>query len=123
MGHHPDEPALLVNLGAVQERRGRSDDAEALYLRAVAISDTLPQAHKNLGDLAFDRKDLAGARAHYERAVKLAPRLGDDVYGKLGAIAHHEDDVDWARMLWRRALEINPDNPTARAGIEQLDGS
>lgn len=117
---YPEDTALLVNLGAVLERQGKNDKAEALYLKAVSLPNPTPQAHKNLGDFALRRGDVAGARAHFERAVNLDPRLGDDVYAKLGAIALREDDVEWARMLWQRALELNPDNEAAKTGVARL---
>lgn len=118
--HYPAEGAILVNLGAVLERRGEHEAAEALFLRAAGLSPPPPQAHKNLGDLAYRRGDHAGARAHFEKAVQLEPRLGDDVYLKLGNIAYKETDRDWALLLWRRALELNPRNEVVRTNLELL---
>jgi len=117
----PEHGAILVNTGAVLERRGSMDAAEALFLRSVQSESPTPaQAHKNLGDRAFARGDRAGARAHYERAVKIAPRLGDDVYQRLGEIAHDDEDQDLALLLWQRALEINPENQEVRSRLESL---
>lgn len=117
---HPGEGAILVNLGVVLERRGESEAAEALYLRAVSEAPTPPQAHKNLGDLAYRRGDQAGARAHFERAVGLDADLGDDIYLKLGNIAYKEGDRDWALKLWRRALELNPENEVVRTNLDLI---
>ncbi len=80
LGQYPESGPILVNTGAVLERRGEMEAAEALYKRAVAVSPAPPQAHKNLGDQAWARGDHEGARVQYEKAVKLSPRLGDDVY-------------------------------------------
>jgi tetratricopeptide (TPR) repeat protein len=107
---YPASCPVLVNLGLVLERAGEVDAAEALYLRAVQRSSPPPQAHKNLGDLAYRRGDEAGARAHYLRAVKLNPALGDDTYLKLGELAYKEGAHAEARTLWQRALELNPRN-------------
>jgi tetratricopeptide (TPR) repeat protein len=120
LGHYPDSGALLVNTGAVLERRGEMDAAEALYKRAVAVSPPPPQAHKNLGDQAYARGDSEGARVQYEKAVKLSPRLGDDVYLRLGTLAYKDNDRDVALLLWRRALDLNPNNEAVRSNLEML---
>jgi len=121
LNHYPEHGALLVNTGAVLERGGNGEAAEALYLRAVSGDGPPPaQAHKNLGDRAYARGDRAGARAHYERALKIAPRLGDDVYRRLAEIAYEEEDDDLALLLWQRALEIDPENEEVRTKLESL---
>lgn len=120
MGLYPESGPILVNTGAVLERRGEIDAAEALYKRAVAVNPPPPQAHKNLGDQAYARGDLAGARVQYEKAVKLAPRLGDDVYLRLGTIVYKDNDRDVALLLWRRALDLNPHNEAVKANLEML---
>ena len=113
---------LLVNAGVVLERKGESEAAEALYTRALQTPPVPAQAHKNLGDQAWARGDQIAARTHYEKAVKLAPRLGDDVYLRLGNIAYKDQDLDVARLLWRRALELNPRNDLVRTNLESVPG-
>jgi tetratricopeptide (TPR) repeat protein len=120
MGHYPKSGPVLVNTGAVLERRGDAEAAAALYKRAVAVTPPPPQAHKNLGDQAYAHGDLDAARVQYEKAVKLAPRLGDDVYLRLGTMAYKDNDRDVALLLWRRALEINPQNEAVRSNLELL---
>ncbi|MCA1791856.1 MAG: DUF4388 domain-containing protein [Thioalkalivibrio sp.] len=120
MGHYPKSGPVLVNTGAVLERRGDAEAAGALYKRAVAVTPPPPQAHKNLGDQAYAHGDLDAARVQYEKAVKLSPRLGDDVYLRLGTMAYKDNDRDVALLLWRRALEINPQNEAVRSNLELL---
>jgi tetratricopeptide (TPR) repeat protein len=118
--HYPSCGPLLVNAGAVLERRGEMEAAEALYARAIQTQPIPAQAHKNLGDTAWARGDQQNARVHYEKAVKLEPRLGDDVYLRLGTSALKDQDLDVARLLWRRALELNPTNDLVRTNLEGL---
>ena len=120
LGHYPEAGPLLVNTGQVLERRGEVAAAAALYKRATQANPPLPQAHKNLGDHAYAHGDHDGARAQYEKAVKLAPRLGDDVYLRLGTLAYQGNDRDVALLLWRRALDLNPDNEAVQANLEML---
>ena len=116
--HYPSCGPLLVNAGAVLERRGEAEAAEGLYTRALQTQPAPAQAHKNLGDQAWARGDQEAARVHYEKAVKIEPRLGDDVYLQLGNIAYKDQDTDMARLLWRRALELNPKNDLVRTSLE-----
>ena len=122
MSMYPQSGPILVNTGAVLERRGELEAAEALFKRGVAVSPTPPQAHKNLGDQAYARGDSASARVQYEKAVKLSPKLGDDVYMRLGTIAYKDNDRDVALLLWRRALDLNPRNEAVRSNLEMLAG-
>jgi tetratricopeptide (TPR) repeat protein len=118
---YPAEAPILVNTGAVLDRKGDHEAAEQYFLRALSSgSEILPQAHKNLGDQAYRRGDRIGARTHYETAVKLDPGLGDDVYLKLGRIALEEADHELAILFLRRAMELNPQNADARAHLENL---
>jgi len=120
LGHYPDSGPILVNTGQVLERRGDVEAAAALYKRATQANPPIPQAHKNLGDQAYAHGDQEGARAQYEKAVKLAPRLGDDVYLRLGTLAYQGNDRDVALLLWRRALDLNPNNEAVQANLEML---
>ncbi|MEE2898792.1 MAG: DUF4388 domain-containing protein [Gemmatimonadota bacterium] len=122
MGLYPESGPILVNTGAVLERRGEVETAEALYKRAVAGKSPPAQAHKNLGDQAYAHGNLDGARVQYEKAVKLAPRLGDDVYLRLGTMAYKDNDRDVALLFWRRALALNPNNEAVRSNLEMLSG-
>ena len=121
LSRYPESAPLLVNTGAVLELKGETEAAAALYARAAASSPPSPQAHKNLGDQAHARGDFEAARVHYEKAVKLNPRLGDDIYFRLGALAQKDGDVDVARLLWRRALDLNPANEDVRTSLESLE--
>jgi tetratricopeptide (TPR) repeat protein len=118
LSNYPRSGPILINLGVILEKRGETDAAEALYLRAVAETHPLPQAHKNLGDLAYRRGDQAGARAHYERALRIDPTLGDDAYLKLGNLVYKEGDRDGAVAQWQKALGLNPANEAVRTNLE-----
>ena len=116
----PDEGAILVNAGSVLEHRGDGVAATAYYERAFKGASPPAQAFKALGDQALGHGDKAQAKQYFESALKEAPRLGEDVLIKLGAIELENSNTDGAAVLWRRALELNPDNSSLRTKIEQL---
>jgi tetratricopeptide (TPR) repeat protein len=122
MTHYPDSAPIIVNLAAVLERRGEVEAAAALYKRATTLNPPSPQAHKNLGDQAWAHGDTQSAQAQYEKTVKLAPRIGDDVYLRLGTLAYKANDRDMAKLLWQRALDLNPHNEAVKANLETFAG-
>ena len=100
------------------ERRGELGAVVALYKRATQANPPLPQAHKNLGDQAWAHGDSEGARAKYEKAVKLGPRPGDDVYLRLGTMAYKSNHRDVSLLPWRRALALNLSNQAVQVNLE-----
>ena len=120
---YSDDGAILVNTAAALEHRGENEAAEAYYERAIKQEPVVPQAHKALGDQALRRGDKARAKTQYELAVRADPRLGDDVYIKLRAIALENSETAEAGAMWRRALELNPENHTLQTKLDQLGAS
>jgi len=113
---------LRNNLACLLELGGDLSGAEALLKAAVAEDPSLPQVFKNLGDLHYRDGMYDEALDAYERAAKLNPELGDDLYFKLGNIAYKRRDKEQARTAWQRATELNPGHQLARANLDTLGG-
>jgi tetratricopeptide (TPR) repeat protein len=118
---HPHAAHLHLHLGAVRERRGEWELAEASYRRATEEEGELPQAHKALGDALYRRGAYDEAAESYRRAIQLSPDLGDDVYFRLGNIHYKRMERADAVKLWRRALELNPGNGVVRTNLELVE--
>jgi len=117
---YPQHVVLRNNLAAVLELMGQLEQAEETLRTALADEPSLPQLSKNLGDVLYHRADYDGAWNAFQRAIKLAPRLGDDVYFKLGNIAYKRLDRESATRMWRQALELNPKHELARANLDTM---
>ena len=117
---HPRAAALGNNLAVVLERAGQLEGARVALDRALDVTSNLPQLHKNLGDLHFLAGRFDDAFDAYSRAQALNPRLGDDVYVKLGTIHHHKRRLHEARNAWEQALSLNPANDDARRQLQSL---
>jgi tetratricopeptide (TPR) repeat protein len=117
---HPANPVLGNNLAVLRELAGDTAGAEAMLRAALAEDASLPQVSKNLADILYRNGRYDEAREAYERAAKLAPELGDDLYFKLGNIAYRRRDHERARESWRRATELNPGHELARANLEMM---
>jgi tetratricopeptide (TPR) repeat protein len=118
---HPHAAPVYLHMGAVLERKGDWDQAEAMYRRATEEDRELPQAHKALGDALYRRGAYDDAADCYQQAVRLNPRLGDDVYFRMGNIHYKRMERQQAVELWRRALEINPQNSVVRTNLELVE--
>jgi tetratricopeptide (TPR) repeat protein len=105
----------------VLERRGDWERAEQLYRRATEEDRELPQALKALGDVLYRRGAYDEAAEAYGRAVRLDPRLGDDVYFRMGNIHYKRMERERAVELWRKALELNPQNTVVRTNLELVE--
>jgi tetratricopeptide (TPR) repeat protein len=112
---------LQNNLAVLLELAGDIQAAETALRAALGEDPSLPQVSKNLADLLYRNGRYDEAREAYERAAKLAPDLGDDLYFKLGNIAYKRRDKTVARESWSRATELNPGHELARANLEMLD--
>ncbi|HEX8674416.1 MAG TPA: DUF4388 domain-containing protein [Longimicrobium sp.] len=118
---HAHSAPLHLHLGVVRERRGEWEAAEAMYRRAVEEDGDLPQAHKALGDALYRRGAYDDAAESYGRALQINPALGDDVYFRLGNIHYKKMERAEAVKLWRRALELNPQNTVVRTNLELVE--
>ena len=113
----PDHPVLRTTLGVLLEGSGEVGEAEAHLRHALSEDPSIPQISKNLGDLLYRAGRWDEAEESYERAVKLAPVLGDDVYFKLGNLACRRGELVLARQHWEHAIAINPEHALARANL------
>jgi tetratricopeptide (TPR) repeat protein len=121
MARFPHSAPLRNNIAVLCERRGELEKAEQLLNAALEEEPSLPQLSKNLGDLLYRSGRADEARVAYQRAIKLAPRLGDDVYFKLGNLAIRDRDTPRAEAYWREALALNPLHELAKANLETLE--
>ena len=118
---YPNNPVLQNNLAVLLEASGDMQAAEAMLRAALAEDAALPQVSKNLADILYRHGRYDEAAAAYERAAKLNPELGDDLYFKLGNIAYKRRDHARARESWAQATSLNPGHQLARANLDMLD--
>ncbi len=118
---HPGSAVLRNNLAVLLESRGDLPAAEAELRAGLTEDPSLPQISKNLADLFYRAGRYDEAFDAYERAAKLDPELGDDLYFKLGNLACKRGDQARARASWERATELNPGHQLARANLDMMD--
>ena len=116
----PGHPVLLNNHAVLCEASGDLPGTEQTLNRALEADPGLPQVSKNLGDVLYRLGRFDEAAAAFERAARLAPDLGEDLYFKLGNLALRRGDPDAARAHWNRTMELNPGHQLARANLTML---
>jgi tetratricopeptide (TPR) repeat protein len=118
LDEYADSPPLLLLSGMVSERRGDLDDADRCYRQVLLEDMSIAQAHKNLGDICYRRGAHEEALNRYMRAAEVDPRLGDDLFARIGNLLYKSRRPDEAVEHWRRALELNPDNIIVRNNLQ-----
>ncbi|MBN1249990.1 MAG: tetratricopeptide repeat protein [Anaerolineae bacterium] len=110
--------SAMLNLGELQRLHGRWQDAEHLYLDALAWIeahgaqplDGIP--HVGLGLIYWDQWDLRQARHHLELGLDLCHRTGAQslevtAAGTLACLAQHQGEPDEARRWLERAETVS----------------
>jgi adenylate cyclase len=78
-----------------------------LAQKAIVMDESLPEAHRILGDIYLYRKDLKRARKEREKAIALDPNYADGLAG-LGEVLIWADDLDKGIALVKKAMQLNP---------------
>lgn len=105
----PDHAAAWNNLGLLQHRMGRYDEARHHYEIALAADPACAEAAYNLGSLHDDLGDLAQAVVWYRRALEIQPDYADAHFNLASTLERRGEGVR-ARHHWVRYVELDPDS-------------
>ena len=70
---NPDDPSLLIDLGATLMRVGQLEEAVGVLEEATELAPRNPRATFTLGLAAAERQDVAASRRAFNRFLALAP--------------------------------------------------
>lgn len=96
----------------------RQAEAEKELNTVIATEGDNAKVQCVLGEIAFDRSDLAGARAHFDRALTLDPVNSEAQIG-LGRILMAMDKPQEARKYLEMAVHSDPLNGPAHYQLAQ----
>ena len=117
----PDHGAAWNNLGLLQHRMGRHEDARRHYEVALVADPTLAEAAYNLGSLHDDLGDPSQAAHWYRRALEIRPDYADAHFNLASALERAGEGVA-ARRHWIRYLELDPDSRWAEIARGWVSG-
>ncbi len=87
--------------------QGRLDEAALSFNLALKTNPALAEAHINLGNIQFAKKNLAAAAIAYRQALALDAGLAQAHYN-LGNVHGAQGDLGAAIACYREALRIDP---------------
>ena len=115
---HPHVAALRNLKATLLERAGKYRQATEVAEQGLGDDSSLPQLHKNMGDCHYRAGQYDRALESYERAARLAPSQGHDVWFKIGNIRYRRHERDAALECWEKALELDPENALIRTNLD-----
>jgi DNA-binding SARP family transcriptional activator/TolB-like protein len=107
---------IRVGAGVTPNQSDWLAQAEEAALRALALDESLAEAHATLGVVRQAARDLSGAEAHYERAIALDPTSAT-FREWLGMLYIWTGRPEEALAEAERAVEVDPLSPSANAEL------
>ncbi|MFW6170144.1 MAG: tetratricopeptide repeat protein [Planctomycetota bacterium] len=119
IGLEPNNPQHRIGKGRLLVRMESWSKAKKPLTTAIALDGEAAEAHLLLAQVHLGLgADLATARSHAERGVRLKP--SPDGYALLAAVRAECGDPSGARAALKEALSLEPDNMNIRRAYEQL---
>lgn len=105
----PDDAWVLYWRGAMEEARGRTNQAIRAYRSAVERQPKLLEAQVQLAGALFRAGRLDAAETRLERVVHLNPVSSSQSWFNLGLVRLQNAQTSEGRTAFRRAVRLNPD--------------
>jgi radical SAM superfamily enzyme YgiQ (UPF0313 family) len=106
-----------IMAGGMYEEEGRPGLAEKEYLEILEHGRDNPWGWLALGNLYGETGRLEKARHAFEKLTSLVP-VHAPAYSALGELCRLAGDYDGAQGFYRRAIDLNPYDETAKAGLK-----
>lgn len=113
------DPSIFVQLALVNLRRDRIDEFESDLGRALNIDPDHRDALKLLGDLNLQSNHLKDAAHSYTKILSRHPADLEALL-PLGICFFKDGDLETSRLVFERALEIEPGNSIAKENLEAI---
>jgi tetratricopeptide (TPR) repeat protein len=111
---YPDAARAQVNLGFTYQAANRVQEERAAFQKAIELDPEGIGGYNALGNsyLFSEPRDFKKAEENALKVVELASK-SSSAQVTLGDCYRAEDNLEKARMAYLKAVELNPDEPTA----------
>ncbi len=117
----PDNSVALNALGYIlATRTDRLDEAQALIERALTIDPDNPAILDSMGWVLFRKDQFESALSYLKQAYESFP--DPEVAAHFGELLWRIGERGQARIVWRDALDDNPDHPILLETVQRLTG-
>lgn len=106
---NPDYAEALMELGKVAQKEGRTEDAVALWTRAVELEVGRTEWVESLFDLLFSAESYEAAEQLCQRHLAVAPGSAS-VWSRWGDLCRRNGKDEDAKQRYLKAIEADPDN-------------
>ncbi len=119
MAWHADDPRFINLLASALSALGKLDDAILVYERSAAVQPEQYTAHLNLSYRYEQKRDLAKAMYHVDRALANDPRRTEAMVQK-GRLLIFAQDFTAAVEILERAIAMGADQPQNLVTLGQV---
>jgi Flp pilus assembly protein TadD len=116
---YPHDAGYFAGLGAVLAQMGSPQEATATLRRALDLDTGNTQALNNLGIVMAQQGEVAEAEALFRKSSGIDPTDPRPLVN-LANLALMRQDYEGAARLYRAALQAQPENAQAAAGLNRL---
>ena len=119
---NPEDAEVLNNLGVIHHTRGNVQEAEGYFLKAIEAKEDYLDALLNLANLFQNEKRWKEAHGLLEKSILIC-KDDSNLYNQLGMVYLEMGDIEKAKTVLARSLELNPDQENVIELIKGLESS
>jgi tetratricopeptide (TPR) repeat protein len=109
---HKDTAILYAGIG-------RYDEAADELRKALIFAPNFHDIRTLLGEILIEKGDIEGAKKEFKEVLQRSRNYIPAAI-KLGFCYYKEDDKEMAEEIWKKALEIAPENLSIKAHLDLL---
>lgn len=121
LDNEPDNQFAIAQLGIVALHRGRYEQAEESFTRALKINDTTYSCpYEGLGLAYLKQGRLDEAKDNLTKAIEINPNVEYKKYNALADIYIEEGKIEKAEKLLQKSIENYPFDDEAKKKLEEI---